>query len=280
MIEAIPQDVALRLQLAMIAGREPATSYFELRAKRTTGAGMHQDFIPIRELERAARAITNRGQLTDTYIGAAPRAKRKGTADAIERVWCLWADCDTEVSIDRLRHFHSGPNLIVRSGREHGTHAWWQLSAPIPARHAQRCLRRLRQALASDDVCDPPRLMRPIGTFNHKYGKPLPVQCVHVDLGAHTLGDVVGQLPDDPRYLERPKPKRTVAATAGRKLDGLVRTILEAPNGNRNNALHWAACRAAEHDLDIEPIREAALAIGLEPADIESTIRSGLKQAA
>jgi hypothetical protein len=47
---------------------------------------MAQDFIPVREIDRAARSILNRPQLGDLYVGVAPRAERSGKADAVPRV--------------------------------------------------------------------------------------------------------------------------------------------------------------------------------------------------
>jgi hypothetical protein len=86
-VTEISQPEALRLQLAMIAGGEPRGSYFELRWRRENSKGMGQDFISVREAPRAARAILNRGQMGDVYVGAAPRARELGTAAAVERLW-------------------------------------------------------------------------------------------------------------------------------------------------------------------------------------------------
>ena len=51
-------------------------SLYELRSKRPSG--MSQDFVPLAEIDRAAAAILNRSQMTDVYVGAAPRADRQG----------------------------------------------------------------------------------------------------------------------------------------------------------------------------------------------------------
>lgn len=50
----IPQRDALGLQLVAIAGREPASSYLEVRSKRVAGPGMRQTWIPVGELDRVA----------------------------------------------------------------------------------------------------------------------------------------------------------------------------------------------------------------------------------
>ena len=108
----------------------------------------------------------------------------------------------------------------------------------------------------------------------------------------------VTELPPAPNWLvelvRRPEPRPFVTAPASRTadpsrvLDGLARTVREAQPGNRNHSLFWATCRAVEHaavgNLDEararEELRAAALHAGLGEAEIEQTIRSGLKATA
>jgi hypothetical protein len=284
--ESIPQDAALRLQLAVIAGNEPATSCLEIRSKRARGPGMQQDFIPVRELDRAARCAINRGQMTDTYVGVAPRTQRKGSADAIERVWCLWADCDGPAALDRLRAFRPMPSIVIRTGSEKHVHAYWPLRGPTPPDWAQRANRRLALALGADEkATDPARILRASGTLSHKYAPPRPVVCTRLELDAFTLDQVVGRLPDDPRYLTPSRwVREPIASDPSSVVDGLARTVREARVGNRNAALFWAACRireCAEHgeldgDQAREALRDAALAAGLGEQETDRTLDSAL----
>jgi hypothetical protein len=70
------------------------------------------------------------------------------------------------------------------------------------------------------------------------------------------------------------------------RLDGLIAAVLNATEGERNNVLHWAACRAAEmvtkHQLTAEQVQaalaEAALAAGLTDHEAERTIASALRR--
>lgn len=198
----IPQDVALRAYLAMIGGAEPADCYFEVRSKRTTGAGMRQDFIPLRELDRAARSLVNCGRVSDTYVGAAPRTQRKGGIEAIERNWCLFADCDSPESLARLANFRPLPSLVIRSGSDGHAHAYWPLRSPVPPAWAKRANRRLALKLGADrNATDAARILRPPLTLNHKHSPSRPVRCTRLELGAFTLAQVVGGLPDDAVYL-------------------------------------------------------------------------------
>lgn len=57
-------------------------------------------------------------------------------------------------------------------------------------------------------------------------------------------------------------------------IDGLVRSVATAKEGERNDVLFWAACRAAESGLDTAALASAARAAGLADAEISRTIRS------
>lgn len=89
--EPIPQDVALRLQLAAISGHEPADSYIEIRplSPDMRRAVRERAFVPVREHGEAMQKIISLAPRFDTFIGVAPRVRQRGTAEAIARVWCL-----------------------------------------------------------------------------------------------------------------------------------------------------------------------------------------------
>ena len=283
-VETIPQREALRLYLVMIAGREPAGSYFEIRAKRVTGRGMDQDFIPLHDADRAARVLLNRGQMTDTYLGVAPRTERKGDLSAIERVWCLHADCDSRDSLLALAAFDPLPSIVVRSGTEDHAHAYWPLRSPVTPAWAKRGNQRLALKLGADrNATDAARIMRPPGTYNHKHADRRPVVCTRFEPVVFELGDVVGALPDEQRQVPRATPRVLPARSSGRTLDALVRVVREAtPKKDRNSRLYWAACRASEHArtgrLDAaaatRELRAAAISVGLDEVEIDATIRS------
>jgi hypothetical protein len=71
----------------------------------------------------------------------------------------------------------------------------------------------------------------------------------------------------------------------GRVIEGIVRSVAAAANGNRNAALYWGSCRMAElialHAIDQEAARtlleHAAAAAGLPPNEAAATVRSVLR---
>lgn len=78
----------------------------------------------------------------------------------------------------------------------------------------------------------------------------------------------------------RPMPLRTnpYSAHIG-TVDGLVRTVKEAPEGTRNRTLYWAACRMWDHSregrpIDWDALKQAASAAGLSAGEISRTIGS------
>ncbi len=85
--------------------------------------------------------------------------------------------------------------------------------------------------------------------------------------------------------LSNVRPLRPgVEVDAGRALNGLARTVAEAPQGTRNGRLFWAACRLAEHaaagrvplDVGAAALLAAAAEAGLPAAESDRTVRSAL----
>lgn len=74
-----------------------------------------------------------------------------------------------------------------------------------------------------------------------------------------------------------------VRVDVGRRLEGLVQTVMDAAAGERNGLLFWAACRGADmvaadtsQDVVGEALLLAAQAVGLSTVEARATIRSGL----
>jgi len=69
-----------------------------------------------------------------------------------------------------------------------------------------------------------------------------------------------------------------------RRIAALVQVVMDARQGERNNRLHWTACRFGEMIAEgrlsqadaVEALRLVGEAVGLEPAEVRVTVRSGL----
>jgi hypothetical protein len=61
------------------------------------------------------------------------------------------------------------------------------------------------------------------------------------------------------------------------QISGILRKVGTAPNGDRNNILHWGACRFFEHnqpDAAIADLADAGLDCGLPKSEVQTTINS------
>jgi hypothetical protein len=127
----------------------------------------------------------------DVYVAAAVRARRDGSKRGVDHSWVLWADCDSPLSEMKLIKFEPPPTLIVNSGG--GMHAWWRLEEPLPAEQIEPALRKLQQTLGADSTAvDMARVLRLLGTRNHKYGVPRPVTvCEFVAERVYTVEQVL-----------------------------------------------------------------------------------------
>lgn len=266
----------LRLLVAAIAGNgsEPSSSFIEVRPLDPVG---EQVFVPVRELDRVVSTVERLRERHETVtIGAAPRVRRSGRADSVERVWALRADVDTPDAVARLRAFSPLPSIVSPSRTPGHLHAWWPLTSAVPQEWARRACLRIASALGSDRaVADPARVMRAPSAF------------LRLEPNTYTLAEVVGGLPDPRRrVVTRPASRIRSGAPLAGTLAGLARVVRYAAEGNRNCALNWAAFQAAQHvadgDLDPDVVREeltaAAVDAGLDDdAAIAATIRSGLR---
>jgi hypothetical protein len=285
--EEIPQHVALKMQLAAIAGNEPADSFFELRpfGPNMEPAPDERAFVPVRAIGEVIGRIGRLAARFNVFVGVAPRVREGGTEVDVQRVWTLWVDCDSPEALERLHSFEPQPSIVVLSGSG-GAHGYWPLREPLPPPWAQRANRRLALALGADRAStDPARILRAVGTLNHKHHPARVVRCTRLEIEAFTWAEVVGSLPDDRDYQPPRRALQTVRCeNPSRIIAGLVEFLAGRAEGERNKALFWTSCRLREHadraevDLDagLAEIRPTAVKLGLPEHEIEKTIASGL----
>ena len=196
----------LVVYLSALVGREPG-GLVEVRARH--GPGMTQRVYPSPRLGDAAAAIAQLGQRTDVYVGAAPRRRRAGGLDAVERVWVLWVDCDSPQAVEQLGAFAPAPAIVVRSGSGENRHAYWLLQRPIGPEEALVANRRLAHVLRADGgaVTTAAAILRPPGTLNFKHDPPAPVVAERLRPWQRVSArQLVRDLPDPPR--SRPESAR------------------------------------------------------------------------
>lgn len=99
----------------------------------------------------------------------------------------------------------------------------------------------------------------------------------------HATGTVYTWINQDPaayapqwvkNILNPPIRRRPAGERREGRIDPLILFVAGSQQGERNNRLFWAACRAHESGLDPEPLVDAAVGIGLSHLDAAATVRS------
>jgi hypothetical protein len=207
----VSPDPALLAYLDALAGREPRSSYIELR-HRVSADTLASEFLPAHDFGGVAGAITRRSRQTDVYIGCAPRVRRSGSKRDIDRTWVVWAECDGAAAARAALGYRPQPPIVVASGSGPNVHAYWPLQRPLAPAEAEAANLRLAHALGADRACfDVARILRPPGTWNHKRRPPTPVTVVRMDAGRRFhVGEVLLRAPEvdvgrvQERWRERP----------------------------------------------------------------------------
>jgi hypothetical protein len=186
--------------LAALAGTAHRGELIELRYRLEDGQRMGQGFDrPDRLRGLATRAIAL-GRRTDVYVSCAPRTRRHGGRDAVDRAFALWADCDGEDAVPALADFEPAPAIVIGSGTGSNCHAYWPLTEPLQRDEVECANRRLAHALGADPAsADAARILRVPGTLSHKHDPPTRVDAIRLDTKRRVdAADVVGALPDPP----------------------------------------------------------------------------------
>lgn len=193
----IPARDALTIQLGAVRGNEPASSFFEVRTLRQSGAPGPRRFVPVSEPEHVIGAVLSELQDVHTYIAVLPRVREGGTAADTERGWTLYSDHDTSESVEALRGFRPLPAIVVQT-RPGRLQAYWPLRESVPPLWVKRATRRIAHATGADMLAaEPARILRAIGSRNHKTDPPAEVVCLRCELKQFTMAEVVGSLPDE-----------------------------------------------------------------------------------
>jgi len=192
--------------LAALGGAAGRGELLELRYRLEDAQRMGQVFDRPDRLRGLATRAVALGRRTDVYVGCAPRTRRHGGRDAVQRAFVLWADCDGERAVASLSDFEPMPAIVVASGTGSNCHAYWPLTEPLPRDELEVANRRLAHALGADPAsADAARILRVPGTLSHKHDPPSPVDALRLDPDRRIhAGDVVAGLPDPPAPARTP----------------------------------------------------------------------------
>jgi hypothetical protein len=143
-------------------------------------------FGTLREVQDTALDLRH---VHDVYVGVAPRRDRIGTKEGVTHLRAIWADLDAkdghtrESRWEQLMDLPYHPSMMVWTGA--GWHVYWLLREPAEGQEeldrAEALMGRLAEGLDGDHVGDRARILRPPGTFNHKYDEPRRVTLEYCD---------------------------------------------------------------------------------------------------
>lgn len=202
--------------LAALAGPHGTHELIELRYRLEDGVRMGRLFEPHAHVRGLATRAIALGRRTDVYVGCAPRVRRHGGRDAVQRSHMLWVDCDGKSAVDALRAFDPAPSIVIASGSGTNCHAYWSLTEPLARDELERGNRRLAHAVGADPAsADAARILRVPGTKNFKHEPPTRVDALRLDVDRrHSAADVIGALAGPPTPAA-PSPGRAVIGANG-----------------------------------------------------------------
>jgi hypothetical protein len=186
--------------LAALAGAAARGELLELRYRLDDGQRMGQVFDRTTRVGGLATRAIALGRRTDVYVGCAPRTRRYGGRDAVDRAFVMWVDCDGDRAVAALQGFEPAPSIVIASGSGSNCHGYWPLTEPLARDDIERANRRLAYALGADPAsADAARILRVPGTLSHKLDPPTAVDATRLETDRRVdAADVVGSLPDPP----------------------------------------------------------------------------------
>jgi hypothetical protein len=176
-----------------------------------------------------------------------PRGFKDATTDAaaITRWWTAWPDA--LIGVPTGEKF-----VVVDCDLQHVEAQYWYAHANLPATRTHSTRSGGRHLLFqphADVRCTAGKIHPHIDTRGHGGFIVWWPACGFEVLHAEVLAPVPSFIL---RALSRPAPSPPLTSiaptqeTASRQLEGIVRTVAQAPEGERNNLTFWGACRLAE----------------------------------
>ncbi len=206
---AVSQRLALECQAE---GIWESGGYVELRFRRVGQQTFSQEWFTRHQFDTFADRVAELAPDADVYVGALGRSTRSGkAANCLPSRW-LWADCDDPQAVGAATEL--APSIVVETSPGRAL-AMWRLSDPLPVDRIREANTRLAIRLGADtNCCDPARIVRVAGSYNHKgkYGPVPSVVCTRLESALrYSTSELVGHL-SDPESRQSP-PARSAAHT-------------------------------------------------------------------
>ncbi|MDX6676277.1 MAG: RepB DNA-primase from phage plasmid [Solirubrobacteraceae bacterium] len=195
----------LELYLLALFGCERRGALIEVHHR--DGGELRRAFFAHRDTFTAARTIARLAIAGDVHVGAAPRRRRRGAGEEVERVWSLWAELEQPDARARLELLPCAPSIVVAAGAAR-VHAYWLLRSPVDAAVAEEANRRLAAQLGADGgaVTSATAMLRPPGTYCFASTPPAPVVLERLRSAMTTVQAVTAGLARDPAAALAPAP--------------------------------------------------------------------------
>lgn len=179
--------------LAALFGDAGPGTFVEIRFR--TDSGMGRAFYATDRLTDAASLITELAQTTDVYVGILARRRQASRRqDVVGTARVLWADCDSQPSVDALRDVSPAASLVIASGSGNNMHAYWLLRDAVSLETIEAANRNIADRLGADlSASDAARILRPPARGgNHKHHPPADVRLLHCDAsGTYRVAQIV-----------------------------------------------------------------------------------------
>jgi hypothetical protein len=215
-------------------------------------------------------------------FAAAPYATGYGIACGQPPHHLIGLDLDRKNGVDGVwelrklaaQHGISVPRTVVISTPSGGYHAWWTGPADVKVPN------RAGHLAPGIDVRGAGGYL--VGPGSRSRSGVYALASNPDDVAVQPIPEQLLALMTASKHPARHGRPFTGRVTGGRALVGLVRTVLDAPQGHRNSRLYWAACKAFEHSAAghfpeaaaESALMQAAVAAGLPDNEAAATIAS------
>ena len=150
---------------------EADTGYVYSPCKKLTGEWNQRFFLWPSESEKVHDWITSSTHEGNVYLSPALFKEKAATKESFKTTNVAWVEFDGSTNID-FKEINQ-PDVIVQTSSPTHVHCYWKIK-PANVESVENINRRLTYYLGADNSgWDCTQVLRPPGTLNHKYSKPI-----------------------------------------------------------------------------------------------------------